>query len=206
MDLSYLPPMLKRIDAERQLYERPDASPLKRPQAPPQPFKSGPVRRKSHTAPTRPPPRQRGPSPAVESGAAAGVKALLAEPVAAHLRALTLIEAGTLDAADKLLEPLCHQASPYLPALLERALLHLRLGERRSGEHLLHELLQRARTRRNDEVLAAPEPMTVAFLRASAQAVLDQAPRGGRGHGRPSRAGVSGADQRSSPMTRRETA
>jgi hypothetical protein len=92
--------------------------------------------------------------------------------VALHLRALALIETEDTDGADELLENLVRRVPQYLPARLERALLHLRLGERSSGQRLMRELLDSCRERPLDEVLAAPAPMTVAFVLASAQASL----------------------------------
>jgi len=100
------------------------------------------------------------------------VNAPPAEPVALHLRALALIETDDTDGADELLDNLVRRVPDYLPARLERALLHLRLGERSSGQRLMREVLEGCRARAPDEVLAAPAPMTVAFVLASAQASL----------------------------------
>ena len=96
-----------------------------------------------------------------------------AEPVALHLHALALIERADIDGADRMLRDLAAQRPDYLPALLERALLHLRSGEVLSGKHLMRDLLARTQQRADDEILAAPEPMTVAFVRASARAALE---------------------------------
>lgn len=120
--------------------------------------------------------RARTPSPRVAVPETAPLGAPPAEPVALHLRALALIETEDTDGADELLDNLVRRVPDYLPARLERALLHLRLGERSSGQRLMREVLDGCRDRPLDEVLAAPAPMTVAFVLASAQASLGGSP------------------------------
>ena len=116
--------------------------------------------------------RTRTPAPRAASAERGPLAGPPAEPVALHLRALALIETEDTDGADELLDNLVRRVPDYLPARLERALLHLRLGERASGQRLMREVLDSCRDRPLDEVLAAPAPMTVAFVLASAQASL----------------------------------
>src|SRR5207237_982324 len=52
------------------------------------------------------------------------------EPVAVHLRALVHIERGEKSLAQRELADLCAQVPDYVPGILERALLHVRQGER----------------------------------------------------------------------------
>jgi hypothetical protein len=83
------------------------------------------------------------------------------------------MEKSDIDAADRILGDLVSRLPDYLPALLERALLHLRTGDPGTGRQLMRDLLARTQPRADDEVLAAPEPMTVAFVKASALAALE---------------------------------
>lgn len=181
MDVGDLPDGLERVgSAELQLYARATAKPSRKsvemparsaPSRPPQPSRA-PARLPVVTAPiltTAPvaPPLPEGPT--LRAALAAPVPP---EPVAVHLRALTLIEGADLDGADRLLADLQRRVPDYLPALLERALLHLRLGERVAGQRLMRDLLGLCRARPPDEVITAPEPMTIAFVRASAEASL----------------------------------
>src|SRR5207248_1000033 len=50
------------------------------------------------------------------------------EPVALHLRALVHIERGEKKRAEKELAELARQVPDYVPGILERALLHVRMG------------------------------------------------------------------------------
>ena len=99
------------------------------------------------------------------------------EPVALHLRALVHIERGEKKRAEQELGELARQVPDYVPGILERALLHVRLGERSIATSLMREVLRRTEKLPADEMLPGPEPLPVSFYRESAQTFL----RGGGG-------------------------
>jgi len=99
------------------------------------------------------------------------------EPVALHLKALVHIERGDRELADRELAALNALVPDYVPGLLERALLHQRLGERSAASALMRQVLQRISQLQRDELLAGPEPLPVGFYRDSAETFL----RTGRG-------------------------
>jgi hypothetical protein len=94
------------------------------------------------------------------------------EPIAIHLRALVHIERGEKKTVEKELVELTKQVPDYVPGILERALLHVRLGERSAAAQLMREVLRRIDKLPADELLAGPEPLPVSFYRESAQAFL----------------------------------
>ncbi len=94
------------------------------------------------------------------------------EPVAVHLRALAAIERGDRSGAQKALGELEKLAPEYLPGVLERALAHARDGHPERASALMRELLQRTSRLDPDELLAGPEPLPIAYYRASAEAFL----------------------------------
>jgi chemotaxis protein methyltransferase CheR len=100
------------------------------------------------------------------------------EPVALHLRALVHIERGERKRAEKELTDLAQQVPDYVPGILERALLHVRMGEKSAATALMREVLKRIDKLPPDQVLAGPEPLPVSFYRDSAQTYLRSA-RGG---------------------------
>ena len=102
------------------------------------------------------------------------------EPVALHLRALVHIERGDKRRAEEELTELTALAPDYLPGILERALLHARLGARAAAAVLMREVLQRTEALPADQLLPGPEPLPVSFYRDSAQAFLRGAPGGSR--------------------------
>jgi chemotaxis methyl-accepting protein methylase len=148
MDLSAQPPELVRAGpSELQIYRRPDARPSPRP------------------APVRP--RQADPAPPV------AVRALPPpEPVALHLRALVHIERGERKRAQQELSDLARQVPEYVPGILERALLHVRLGEKAAATSLMREVLKRTEKLPGDDMLPGPEPLPVSFYRDSAETFL----------------------------------
>jgi chemotaxis protein methyltransferase CheR len=107
------------------------------------------------------------PAPKREAPRAAAI-----DPVALHLRALQLIESDDSDTARRELEAISRAMPEYLPALLERALLHLRAGEKIAGGALMREVLRRAEALLPDELVAGPEPLPASFYRGSAIAYL----------------------------------
>jgi chemotaxis protein methyltransferase CheR len=149
MDVSEPPPGLVSAGLpELQIFRRPDAAARKSQPAPPA------------SAPVTPfPPIRRPP-----------------EPVALHLRALVHIERGEKKRAEAELGELAKQVPDYVPGILERALLHVRLGERTAATSLMREVLRRTEKLPADELLPGPEPLPVSFYRDSAQTFL----RGGR--------------------------
>ena len=71
-----------------------------------------------------------------------------------------------------LLTDLCRKAPDYLPGLLERALLHIRNGERSAATQLMRQVLKRAASLPADELVAGPEPLPAGFYSTSAEAFL----------------------------------
>jgi len=102
----------------------------------------------------------------------------LAEPVALHLKALVHIERGERKRAQQELDDLAQKVPEYVPGILERALLHVRLGEKAAATFLMREVLKRTEKMPGDEMLAGPEPLPVSFYRASAETFL-RSSRGG---------------------------
>jgi len=99
------------------------------------------------------------------------------EPVSLHLRALLQIENNELEAAERLLRTLIASCPGYLPALFERALLHLRRGEPAATTQLMREVHKRASALPPEQIVEGPEPLETRFYVESAEAWL----RGGRG-------------------------
>ncbi|HEY2031344.1 MAG TPA: CheR family methyltransferase [Myxococcales bacterium] len=99
-------------------------------------------------------------------------KPLPFDPIALHVRALEQIESGELKRALADLEELSRKAPDYLPALLERALLLKRGGERTAAAQLMREVLRRAEALLPDQVVQGPEPLLASFYRESAVAYL----------------------------------
>jgi chemotaxis protein methyltransferase CheR len=99
------------------------------------------------------------------------------EPVALHLKALVHIERGEKKRAEKELTDLARQVPDYVPGILERALLHVRMGEKGAASTLMREVLKRTDKLPGEELLPGPEPLPVSFYRDSAQTFL----RSGRG-------------------------
>ena len=100
------------------------------------------------------------------------------EPVALHLRALVHIERGQKKVAEKELSDLARLAPDYVPGILERALLHVRMGEKSAAASLMREVLKRIEKLPGDELLPGPEELPVSFYRDSAETFLRSA-RGG---------------------------
>ncbi|HUJ24552.1 MAG TPA: CheR family methyltransferase [Myxococcales bacterium] len=149
MDVGEPPPGLVAMGPpELQIFRRTDARAAKRPPPPLPPRTTTPF-----------PPLKRPP-----------------EPVALHLRALVHIERGEKKRAEAELGQLAREVPDYVPGILERALLHVRLGERGAAASLMREVLRRTEKLPADELLAGPEPLPVSFYRDSAQTFL----RGGQ--------------------------
>ncbi|MGZ6126342.1 MAG: CheR family methyltransferase, partial [Myxococcales bacterium] len=155
MDLSEPPPGLVRAGtSELQIYRRPDERAAPRP---------APVRI-----------REPAPEPPYVP------KVRLPEPVALHLRALVHIERGERKRAQDELSDLARQVPEYVPGILERALLHVRLGEKSAATSLMREVLKRTEKLPADDLLPGPEPLPVSFYRDSAETFL-RSSRGGLG-------------------------
>lgn len=99
-------------------------------------------------------------------------KPLPFDPVGLHVQALEHIESGAIKRALADLEELSRKAPDYLPALLERALLLKRSGERTAAAQLMREVLRRAEALLPDQVVQGPEPLLASFYRESAVAYL----------------------------------
>ncbi|HTO98312.1 MAG TPA: CheR family methyltransferase [Myxococcales bacterium] len=154
MDLAEPPPGLLRAGpSELQIYRRPEVQQAPRP---------APVRVRE-LEPVVPPRVRAVPPP---------------EPVALHLRALVHIERGERKRAQKELDDLARQVPEYVPGILERALLHVRLGEKSVATTLMREVLKRTENLASDDLLPGPEPLPVSFYRDSAETFL-RSSRGG---------------------------
>jgi SAM-dependent methyltransferase len=95
----------------------------------------------------------------------------LAEHVAAHLRALHLLEASRLAEAEILLSGLVG-AGGYVPALLELALLSERRGRPARAAELAARVLELLERRDPDAEVAGPEPLPVRYYTTIAHTFL----------------------------------
>ena len=89
-----------------------------------------------------------------------------------HVQALEHIESGNPHVAQAELETLSKLAPDYLPALLERALLHQRAGEKTLAATLMREVLRRAEALLPEEIVEGPEPLPARFYRDAAMTML----------------------------------
>jgi SAM-dependent methyltransferase len=128
------------------------------------------------TPPASKPPRA--PAPKAEPMPPYVPRVQLPEPVALHLKALVHIERGEKKRAAKELNDLAKQVPDYVPGILERALLHVRLGEKAAATSLMREVLRRIEKMPGEQVLPGPEPLPVSFYRDSAQTFLRSAQGG----------------------------
>lgn len=99
-------------------------------------------------------------------------KPLPFDAIGLHVQALEHIESGETRRALADLEELSRKAPDYLPALLERALLLKRSGERTAAAQLMREVLRRAEALLPDQLVPGPEPLLASFYRESAVAYL----------------------------------
>ena len=148
MDVTELPTGLAYGAApELQIYRRqPDAAPAK-PRVPATPSR-----------PVVPVPQRRPAAPP--------------EPIAIHLRALVSIERGERRTAKAALEELSLRVPDYLPGILERALMHIRQGERVAATQLMRDVLRRTEDMPAEDLVPGPEPLPVEFYRSSAEQFL----------------------------------
>jgi chemotaxis protein methyltransferase CheR len=124
--------------------------------------------------PAAPPGRPSAPPP---KAALAPAPPSAPEPIALHLRALTLLERGDLAGAGTQLERVLSCAPGYLPGLLQLALLRDRTGRRGEAARLMREILDRTASMPREETVPGPEDLAVGYLQASARAYLG--PEGG---------------------------
>jgi hypothetical protein len=94
------------------------------------------------------------------------------EPIAIHLRALVSIERGERRTAKAALEELSLRVPDYLPRILERALMHIRQGERVAATQLMRDVLRRTEKMAAGDLVPGPEPLPVEFYRSSAEQFL----------------------------------
>ncbi len=94
------------------------------------------------------------------------------EPVPLHLKALVFIERGDKTASEQTLLELTSRVPGYVPGILERALLHVRLGQRNAAVTMMREVLRRTEKLPLDALLSGPEPLPVSFYRDSAETFL----------------------------------
>jgi chemotaxis protein methyltransferase CheR len=94
------------------------------------------------------------------------------EPIAIHLRALVSIERGDRKVAKATLEELSLRVPDYLPGILERALMHIRHGERAAATGLMRDVLRRTEKLSPEDLVPGPEPLPVSFYRSSAEQFL----------------------------------
>jgi chemotaxis protein methyltransferase CheR len=126
------------------------------------------IYRRIARAPTIPPPSYE-PPPIRVAVPPAGEPS---EPLVLHLRALSHIESGDPAGAAAILAELNAAAPDYIPGLMERALLHLRSGERQVARTWLRRVLEHTDRFDGREVLVGPEPAPVRFYRDSVRALL----------------------------------
>jgi chemotaxis protein methyltransferase CheR len=101
------------------------------------------------------------------------------DPVAMHLEVLHLMEVGDRARSEALLGRIRRAAPDYVPARLEQALLHVRLGHRTAARGCLQELLEKLKGMPDDLVLPGPELLAVSYYRAAGEALLAQQAGGG---------------------------
>lgn len=137
--------------------------------------------------PRRQKPRSRVARPEVVPGISRSVAApVLAplpvpvDPVAMHLEVLRLMEVGEKARCESLLARIRTLAPDYLPACLEQALLHVRMGQQTAARACLVELLNKLQGLPDDRILIGPEPLAVSYYRAAGEALLAQGPGGER--------------------------
>jgi chemotaxis protein methyltransferase CheR len=122
-----------------------------------------------------PPPRTSAPSTGERTAQAPPVPpptVTISEPIALHLRALTLLDGGDRLGAEALLEQLRSRAPEYLPGKLELALMRDRAGRRTEAANLMREILAVTASLPPEQVVPGPEDLSVGYLQASAGAYL----------------------------------
>jgi hypothetical protein len=88
---------------------------------------------------------------------------------------VVLAEAGRARGALRVLDELSAEVSTYVPALLERALLRVRLGENVAARELAASVLERLEALDADARVDGPVPLSAAYYRAAALALLERA-------------------------------
>jgi chemotaxis protein methyltransferase CheR len=104
----------------------------------------------------------------------APLRAAVPDPARAHGEALLALERGDLPAADRLWAQLLREAPDYLPALLQRALVLERLGEREAAVDLMEGIRQRTRSLPAETQVSGAGETRVSFYRNAATAFLDR--------------------------------
>jgi chemotaxis methyl-accepting protein methylase len=94
------------------------------------------------------------------------------DPIEVHVRALHCLETGARDEARRLLDGLLSRVPRYLPALLERALLDARAGDRARASRRMQELLAALDALPEGSLVEGPEALSVEYYRAAARAFL----------------------------------
>jgi chemotaxis methyl-accepting protein methylase len=94
--------------------------------------------------------------------------------VAAHCRALHLVERGELTLARSVLADLRRRAPCYLPAAVDLALVQSRLGHGAAARALMREALALAGALCPTQAVDGPQPLPAEYYRAVAQAFLTQ--------------------------------
>jgi len=82
------------------------------------------------------------------------------------------IERGERKVAKAALEELSLRVPDYLPGILERALMHIRQGERAAAVQLMRDVLRRTEKLDAEDIVPGPEPLPVGFYRSSAEQFL----------------------------------
>jgi chemotaxis protein methyltransferase CheR len=128
--------------------------------------RGGPEASRRRPAPAGPRPRASDASPPAQAAPTAS------EPIALHLRALSMLERDDLAGAEALLTRIQACAPDYLPGALELALLCDRRGTRREAARLMRDILARTASMPSERRVPGPEELAVGFLQASALAWL----------------------------------
>jgi chemotaxis protein methyltransferase CheR len=99
--------------------------------------------------------------------------------IALHLRALVFIERGQRSSAEKMLAELHTIAPDYLPGIFERALLHVRAGDRQRASAAMDDLLRRCEGISDETTVPGPETLSIEYYRIAARTYMGAAdPRG----------------------------
>ena len=101
------------------------------------------------------------------------------DAIALHLRALACVEDGDVDQAARHLANAAHVAQPYVPGLVERALLLDRRGDVAVAREHMRTAAQIVAALDDDDVIVGPEPTPARFWRASIAAFADRHDRQG---------------------------
>jgi hypothetical protein len=169
------PDVARRVSADLARRLTPEGliafGPMDLPAAPDGAEKVGPVQLNAWRRAAAPSPAQpRPPAKPVLAPMPGAPPRLEVSGVPLHLRALSLLEEQQWSEAQQMLEEANRLCPDYLPALLERALLHERKGERHTALRLMRQLREGAA--QVEGLVSGPEPLPVEYYRSTAEVFL----------------------------------